>query len=100
MLANVCLIGRERRQFLGHRFLGARHEATVVFKISAEDSGELTFKTFFCHDGTPFDKVSNRCNQNVDNSKERMIQMRDQIRFRKCRNVSDQRERENRECLD
>jgi hypothetical protein len=73
----VCLRGRERRQFVGHWFLGTRHVATVVFKIGADDSGEFTFKTFFCHNGNPLLKVSNRRSQCVDNSKERVNQMRD-----------------------
>ena len=81
-----------------HRFL-AGYKATAVFKIGAEDSGELTLKTFICHKGTPFLKVSNRRSQYVDNSKERRNQMRDQIRSSKCRTASDQREQEIREYL-
>jgi hypothetical protein len=30
------------------------HEAAVIDSISTEDSGESTFKTFICHNGTSF----------------------------------------------
>ena len=55
----------------------------VAFDISAEDCGEFTFKTLFCHNGTPFFKVSNRGTQ---------YQMRNKIRFCKWKTSSGQME--------
>jgi hypothetical protein len=91
---SVCPKGTEGPQIVENCSLGARHRAIVVFIICAEDNGEPALKTFICHNGTPYLKVSNRRSQYVDSSKERVNQMRDQIRFSKCRTASDQREQE------
>jgi hypothetical protein len=46
------------------------HETAVPNCIGAKNSGELAFKTFVCHNDTPFFKVSSRSIQYVDYSKE------------------------------
>jgi hypothetical protein len=50
---SVSISGQRAKGIL---FLIVR-EATVVFDIGAEDGGEFTLKTFFCHGGTPRIKV-------------------------------------------
>jgi len=55
-------------------------------RIGTEDGGEFTFKILFCHNGTPFLKVSNRGTQDMGFSKKR----KNQIRFWKWSTVSGQ----------
>jgi hypothetical protein len=62
----------------------------IAYDIGAEDCGEFTPKTFFCHNGPPLFKVSNRGTQDVNYSKERKNQMRIRIRFSKWRTSPDQ----------
>jgi len=45
----------------------------IAFDIGAEDSGEFTPKTFFCHNGTPLFKVSNKGTKDMDYSTQRRI---------------------------
>jgi hypothetical protein len=42
------------RQIVGYWLLMAIHELTLAFGVGADDDDELTFKTFSCHNGTPF----------------------------------------------
>ena len=62
----------------------------IFFYISAENGGELAFKTFIGHGGSPFVMVLNRGNQYVDYSKEHKNQMRFRIRLSKNRLASGQ----------
>ena len=57
-------------------FLIIVHKAAIAFDIGTEDGREFAFKTFICHCGTPFFKVSNRWTQYVECQKERKTQMR------------------------
>ena len=47
--------------------------STRFLKYSNKDGCEFTPKTFFCHNGTPLFKVSNKGTLNMGNSKEREI---------------------------